>query len=115
MKLELVDPEELRLALRLNELLAVDGILLLEPLHVDLFDHILSKTSYFRNGFVRQTVGFHDLLHTSLTESKIRKLKKHTAACFFVHIPFYVSIHAVKATTLNTSAKLLYHIFSFFQ
>lgn len=56
MKLELVDPEELRLALRLNELLAVDGILLLQPLHVDLFDDVLSKTSNLCNGFVRQAV-----------------------------------------------------------
>ena len=43
MELELIDPEILCLTLGFYESLAVDGILLLQPLLVDLLDDILAQ------------------------------------------------------------------------
>ena len=53
-QLKFVDPEESRLTFRLDELFAVDGILLLQALSVDLLDDVFPKPGDLRNRLVRQ-------------------------------------------------------------
>ena len=49
MELEFIDAEILCLLLWLDELLAVNGVLLLKPFFIDLFDYILSQPSDLSN------------------------------------------------------------------
>ncbi len=49
MELELIDPQILCLPFRIDELLAVNGVLLLKPLLVDLLDDILAKPGNLGN------------------------------------------------------------------
>ena len=52
MELELINPEILCLPFRLDELYAVNGVLLLKALLVDLLDDIFAQPGDFSNLFI---------------------------------------------------------------